>query len=67
MAETPQTKPRGKATKGKQDKQLKKILAALLKKGKAEGFVTQDEILRMVPFPEEHLEMFFTQLLYTTT
>ncbi|MBI2009811.1 MAG: sigma-70 family RNA polymerase sigma factor, partial [Candidatus Chisholmbacteria bacterium] len=37
--------------------QLKKQVAAILKKGRSEGFVTQDEILQAIPYPERHLEI----------
>ena len=36
--------------------QLKQHLADLLKRAKAQGYVTQDEILQVLVFPEDHLE-----------
>lgn len=51
---TPRARKR-QATKLKPE-ELKKKVAALLRKGRDEGFVTQDEILKLIPNPERHLE-----------
>lgn len=47
---------KARAKPKKQSDAVKKKMTALLKKGKAEGFVTQEEILVAFPFPEKHLE-----------
>ncbi len=49
----PQPKPMSSSAK---QAQLKQHLADLLKRAKAQGYVTQEEILQVLVFPEDHLE-----------
>ncbi len=49
----PQPKPMSSSAK---QAQLKQHLADLVKRAKAQGYVTQEEILQVLVFPEDHLE-----------
>lgn len=51
----PQPQPKPMSQNAKQA-QLKQHLADLLKRAKAQGYITQDEILQVLVFPEDHLE-----------
>ncbi len=54
-AKKPARKPVKKKLSAKEEK-IKKKVASLLRKGKNEGFVTQDEILQAMPEPEKYID-----------